>query len=114
MKCELRSMKSPPVFRNIDPSLSSLEEFGSFEDFMAFYIRNDNADPTILYLDQKLAKYLHLSCIFLPVMALVHFSDLFTFSPFFAPYKTILILCDKHMLVNFSGYCCVIWQATDQ
>ena len=30
---------------DIDPSWSSLEEFGSFEDFTAFYIKIDNADP---------------------------------------------------------------------
>ena len=31
-----------------DPSCSSLEEFGSFEDFTAFYIKIDNADPMLL------------------------------------------------------------------
>ena len=31
----------------------------------------------------------------------------------FTPHKTILILCDKHISVNFSGYCRLIWQATD-
>ena len=55
---------------DIDPSWSSLEEFGSFEDFTAFYIKIDNADRMLLYPDQTPAKYLHLSCIFLPVMAL--------------------------------------------
>ena len=49
-----------------DPSWSSLEEFGSFEDFTAFYIKIDNADPMLLYPDQTPAKYLHLSCIFSP------------------------------------------------
>ena len=49
-----------------DPSWSSLEEFWSFEDFTAFYIKIDNADPMLLYLDQTPAKYLHLSCIFSP------------------------------------------------
>ena len=55
---------------DIDPSWSSLEELGSFEDFTAFYIKIDNADPMLSYPDQTPAKYLHLSCIFLPVMAL--------------------------------------------
>ena len=57
---------------DIDPSWSSSEEFGSFEDFTAFYIKIDNADPLLLYPDQTPAKYLHLSCIFslrVPVMA---------------------------------------------
>ena len=35
-----------------DPSWSSLEEFGSFEDFTAFYIKLDNTDSMLLYLDQ--------------------------------------------------------------
>ena len=42
---------------HIDPSLSSLREFGSFEDLTAFYIKIDNADPMLLYLDQTPAKY---------------------------------------------------------
>ena len=74
------SRKSLTIF---DPSWSSLEEFGSFEDFTALYIKIDNADPMILYLDQTPAKYLHLSCIFfLPViaLALVKFSDLLSLS----------------------------------
>ena len=60
---------------HIDPSLSSLEEFGSFKDFTAIYINIDNADPMLLYLDQTPAKYLHLSCNFspsVPVMVLVY------------------------------------------
>ena len=44
----------------------NLEEFGSYEDFTAFYIKIDNADPMLLYLEQTPAKYLHLSCIFPP------------------------------------------------
>ena len=107
---------------DIDPSWSSLEELGSFEDFTAFYIKIDNADPMLLYPDQTPAKYLHLSCIFLPVMALApscglsdslissHVPDS---SPSFAPRKTIHILCDKHISVNFPGYCRLVWQATD-
>ena len=73
------SRKSLTIF---DPSWSSLEEFGSFEDFTAFYIKIDNADPMLLYLDQTPAKYLHLSCNFLPVMALalVQFSDFLSHS----------------------------------
>ena len=62
-----------------DPSWSSLEEFGSFEDFTAFYIKIDNADPMLLYPDQTPAKYLHLSCIFFSLswrLRLVQFSDL--------------------------------------
>ena len=43
-------------------SRSSLEEFGDFEDYTAFYIKIDNADPMLLLdLDQTPAKYLHLS-----------------------------------------------------
>ena len=43
-------------------SRSSLEEFGDFEDYTAFYIKIDNADPMLfLDLDQTPAKYLHLS-----------------------------------------------------
>ena len=33
---------------DIDPSWSTLEEFGSFEDFTAFYIKIDNADLMLL------------------------------------------------------------------
>ena len=55
---------------DIDPSWSSLEEFESFEDFTAFYIKIDNADPMLLSLDQTPAKYLHLSCIFSPCHAM--------------------------------------------
>ena len=62
-----KTIRSPS---DIDPSWSSLEEFGSFEDFTAFYIKIDNADLMLLYPDQTPAKYVHLSCIFLPVMAL--------------------------------------------
>ena len=57
------SRKSLTIF---DPSWSSLEEFGSFDDFTAYYIKIDNADPMLLYLDQTPAKYLHLSCTFSP------------------------------------------------
>ena len=56
-----RSIKSdsPPC---LPASWSSLEEFGDFEDCMAFYIKIDNADPMLLLdLDQTPAKYLHLS-----------------------------------------------------
>ena len=56
-----RSIKSdsPPC---LPVSWSSLEEFGDFEDCMAFYIKIDNADPMLLLdLDQTPAKYLHLS-----------------------------------------------------
>ena len=58
------SRKSDSPYRHIDPYWSSLEEFGSFEDFTAFYITIDNADPMLVYLDQTPAKYLHPSCIF--------------------------------------------------
>ena len=99
--------------------MSSLEEFGSFEDFTAFYIKIDNADPMLLYLDQTPAKYLHLSCIFSPCHGACGLSNSLISShgpdssPSFAPHKTILILRDKHISVNFSGYCCLIWHATD-
>ena len=33
---------------DIDPSWSTLEEFGSFEDFTAFKIKIDNADLMLL------------------------------------------------------------------
>ena len=103
---------------HIDPSLSSLEEFGSFKDFTAIYINIDNADPMLLYLDQTPAKYLHLSCNFspsVPVMVLVYcpFSSHIQVHLLHLT-KTILSLCDKHISANFSGYCCLIWQATDQ
>ena len=95
---------------HIDPSWSSLEECGSFEDFTAFYINIDNADPMLLYLDQTPAKYLHLSCIFTTCHGACGLSNSLSHSsPYFAPHKTILILCDKHISVNFSGYCCLIW-----
>ena len=72
---------------DIDPSWSSLEELGSFEDFTVFYVKIDNADPMLLYPDQTPAKYLHLSCILLPVnsvmaLALVRISDLLSRSWF--------------------------------
>ena len=109
------SRKSLTIF---DPSWSSLDEFGSFEGFAAFYIKIDNADPMLLYLDQTPAKYLHLSCIFSRCHGTCSLSNSLTShipdsSPSFAPRKTILILCDKHISVNFPGYCCLIWQATD-
>ena len=91
---------------DMDPSWSSLEEFESFEDFTAFYIKIDklNADPMLLYPDQTPAKYLHLSCILSPCrqwrLRLVTLSNSLI-SSHFTPHKTILILCDKLISVNF-------------
>ena len=59
---------------DIDPFWSNLEEFGSFEDFTAFYIKIGNADSMLLYPDQTPAKYLHLSCIFSPCHGACGFS----------------------------------------
>ena len=58
------------------------------------------------------AKYLHLSCIFSPCHGAWGLSNSLI-SSHFTSHKTILILCDKHISVNFSGYCHLIWQATD-
>ena len=72
---------SPPCF---PASWSSLEEFGNFEDCMAFYIKIDNADPMLLLdLDQTQANYLHLSHSCFPTfLDLFQFSDLHSNKPF--------------------------------
>ena len=69
----------------------------------------------LLNLDQTPAKYFHLSCIFSPCHGASGLSNSLISSKIQVhPHKTILILCDKHISVNFSCYCCLIWQATDK
>ena len=100
----LRSIKSdsPPC---LPASWSRLEEFWNFEDCTAFYIKIDNADPMLLLdLDQTPAKCLHLSR-----SSSLAFLDLFQFSIstqiILFSHKSIFIIFDKHISINFSSYC---------
>ena len=58
-----------------------------FEDFTAFFIKIDNADPMLLYLDQTPVKYLHTSCIFSPCHGACGMSNSLI-SSHFTPHKT--------------------------
>ena len=94
-----RSIKSdsPPC---LPASWSSLEEFGNFEDCTAFYIKMDNADPMILYLDQTPAKYLHLSRNCSAFLDLVQFSDLHSNNPFLVTSPSSLCLTNTFQSIS--------------
>lgn len=88
------------------PTLPSTRESRSFEDFSAFYIKMDNADP-IVWHDQTKVTYLHPSGILSPSS-----SSFFLFPCSYSMYP-FLHVC-QNISINFSSQSWASSTATDQ